>query len=422
MRILLFSILLGSSTLALAAPTTKPKPAVPASAKPVLEKINPGELRLDGKVSALLGAGVWQLDAVSWTSPRGVTSEFDDVKVKAVQLLPNALVHPLGSAAKVDLKNIKLKTNIAVIGKNGPDGTVLVREVILLEGFGDLQTVGTLSSNRISNGLIDQSRRARQAGQLEKALDLARKAAETASGMNDLSGEALASQDVAILYSELKQPQNALESFKRGQTLGERINSPLAQTLGLEGQADVLADMGQFDQAVPLIERAVAVSASTSTALQISVLGSAVNIYTRAKKRGEAVGALVRLFPLEDGAGKSDQATSTLLRLVRLQAPTDMASAKTYLEQARPRMETIRDDAARQSLMLSFATALQATGDSAGAANQFETAAKAAEAKGDAPAAAQIRALAAKVAAPATAPATDAPAPNTATTPIVPEG
>ncbi len=411
MRFFIFSVLLGSVALAVAAPTTPAKPAAPtkpAPALPKLQQINAGELRLDGKITAILGDGVWQLDAISWTSPRGVTTEFEDVKTKAVQVAPNALVHPLNSATKLLLKDIKLKSMVAVIGKNAPDGTVRVREVIVLDGAGDIKTVGTLSSNPISIGLIGQSRRARSAGQFEKALDLARKAAETASGMNDLSGEALATQDVALLYVELKQFPRALESFKRAHSLGERINSALVQVLGLEGQGTTLSAMGQTDQAIALLERAVTLSATTSTSLQISALSSLASVATRGKKRAQAVGALVRLFPLEEQANQYDDATGTLLTLAQLQSNTDAAAAKTYLDQARERMKNIRDEAARLRLTISFASALNLTGDKAGARQQYEAAAKLAEDKGDTQSATRIRELAAK-----TQTEEDAPAPET---------
>ena len=417
MRFFIFPVLLGSVGLAAAAPTTPAKPAVPA--KPALAKlqqINAGELRLDGKITAILGDGVWQLDAISWTSPRGVTTEFDDVKVKAVQLAPNASIHPLDRATKVLLKDIKLKSMVAVIGKNAPDGTVRVREVIVLDGGGDIKTVGTLSSNPISSGLIGQSRRARSAGQFEKALDLARKAAETASGMNDASGEALAMQDVALLYVELKQFPRALESFKRSQTLGERINNTMVQVLSLEGQGNVLGAAGQTDQALTLLERAVALSATASTTIQIGALSSLASVATRGKKRAQAVGALIRLFPLEEKANQFDEATGTLLTLAQLQSRTDAAAAKTYLDQARERMKDIRDEAARPGLILSLASALNLMGDKAGAAQQYEAAAKLAEDKGDTASATRIRELATK-----TQTEEDAPAPEDGAPPANPE-
>ncbi|BCM90295.1 hypothetical protein IAD21_02146 [Abditibacteriota bacterium] len=394
-KILLFPLLLGASSLSLAAPTSAPKPPASTAAKPALEQVKVGELRLDGKISAVVGTGQWLLDAISWTSPRGVTTSFDEVKPKTVQLAPDAFIHPLGSMAKVDVKNIKLKSNIAVIGKNGADGTVQVREVILLEGYGDREMVGTLTINPVSHQLIEQSRRARDAGQLTKALELARQAAETAAG-GDPSGEALATQDVGLLYSELKQGKNAVESFKHAQSLGERLHNPMVQVLALEGQGGALAGMGQTDQAITLLEQAVGISAATSSTIRMSVLSSLARVYTIAKKNNEAAGALMRLFPLEEDAGKYDDATETLLSMVVLQATSDPTSAKGHLDEARERMNNIRDDSKRMDLTLAYAAALNAMKDKAGAALQYEAAAKLAEAKGDPAEATRIRALAAR--------------------------
>ncbi len=378
-KILLPLLLLGAAPLALAA-DAKPQ----ASTKPSsLEKINAGELRLDGKITAILGAGTWQLDAISWTSPRGVSTEFDEVKNKTVQLALGAVIHPIGKTQKVALKDVKLKSTIAVIGKNGPDGTVIVREVILLQGYGDLTTVGTLESNPYSSKLIDQSRAARAAGQLTKALDLARKAAETASGMNDASGEALASQDVAILYLELKQPEKALESFKRGQTLGERIGNPLAQVLGLEGQADILGTAGKTDEAATLYERAFKLAQQTPISLQVGVMDGLTALYLRANKPVDAIAALMRLYPLEEASGKSDDATRSMLLIASLQGATDAAGAKKYLDMAAPRLNSVHDDNQRLDLTLMYANALRATGDTLGAREQYEAAAKLADVKGN---------------------------------------
>ncbi len=393
-KFLLFPLLLGTASLALAAPASAPKPPASSPAKPAMEQVKAGELRLDGRITAVLGPGLWQLDAISWTSPRGVTTEFDEVKSKGVQVAPDAFIHPLGSMAKVDLKDIKLKSNVAVIGKNGADGTVQAREVILLEGYGDHETVGTLTINPISSGLIDQSRRARDAGQLPRALELAQRAAETAAGSGDVSGEALCTQDIAILYSDLKQGKNALEAYKHAQALGERLHNPMVQVLGMEGQGNVLSAMGQNDEATAQLESTVTFSAATSTTIQISVLDSLVSAYTRAKKNNEAVGALTRLLPLEDNAGKYDDATATLLSIVALQATSDPNSAKQHLTDATERMNNVRDESKRLSLTILYARALKATGDTAGTAQQYEAAAKLADAKNQTELATRLRALA----------------------------
>jgi len=413
-KYLLLPLLATFSTVALAAPDkTKAAPASSsaATAKTALAKVNAGELRLDGKISALLGEGAWQMEAVSWTSPRGVTTDFDDLKTKAVQVGAKTFIHPLDDATPVALNKVKLGSSIAVIGKPGADGSVVAREIILLEGYGAGKEVGSLPTNPETSKLIDQSRRARDAGQFPKALKLALEGADTAKGFEDSSGEALATNDVGILYGELKQPDRAMSAFAREQAIGQQIGNPLAQVLGMEGQARLLAEGGKNDEAIALLERAVPISANTPTELQMSTLRSLASVYLQAGKRTEAVGALTRLFPLEDGGGQKDEATGTLLTLARLLAKTEADTARGYLDQARPRLEFVRDDTMKARLTLDMAFALQALKDP-GAAAQFEVAAKMVEAKGDTAGAAQIRALATRTqTAPAT-PAATAPTDN----------
>jgi len=413
-RYLLLPLLATFSTVALAAPAKiKATPASMASAKAkaALAKINAGELRLDGKISALLGEGAWQMEAVSWTSPRGVTTDFDDLKTKAVQLGAKTFIHPLDDATPVALKEVKLGASIAVIGKPGADGSLVAREIVLLEGYGARKEVGSLNTNPESSKLIDQSRRARDDGQLPKALKLALEAADTAKGYEDLSGEALATGDVANLYAELKKPDRALAAFARVQAIGDQIGNPLAQVLGLNGQARLLASAGKVDEAIQLLERAVTIGPATPTELQISTLRSLASVYARAGKRTEAVGALTRLFPLEDDGGQKDEATATLLSLARILAKTEADTARGYLDQARPRLEFVRDDKTKLRLSVEVALALKALNDP-GAAAQFEVAAKLSEAQNDTEGAAQIRALATRGETEPTAPAAPAPTDN----------
>lgn len=397
-KFLLLPLLAVVPGVALAAPAktpataAKPAPASATTGKAALEKINTGELRLDGKISALLGEGAWQMEAVSWTSPRGVTTDFDDLKTKAVRVGAKTFIHPLGEATAVPLKDVKLGSHIAIIGKPGADNSVVAREIVLLEGYGQHKTVGSLPTNPVTSKLVDQDRAARDNGQLPKALQLAQQAVSAAQGMRDLSGEALATTDVASLYMDLEQPDKAMSSYARVQAIGEQIANPLAQVLGLTGQGRILAASGKTDEAIQMFERAVPISASTPTDLQISALRGLASIYLSAGKRTEGVGALARLFPLQDGSGKRDDGTATLLTLAALLAKTETDTARGYLEQAKPRLAFARDDA-RLRLTVLLASAMKALADPDAAA-QFEAAAQLLEAKGDKDGAAKIRALA----------------------------
>lgn len=394
MRKILIPLLLCAPVVALAAPA-KPKPAAkPAAtdAKDALEKVRTGELRLDGKISALLGEGVWQLEATSWTSPSGKTTDFDELKTKAVEVAPGASIHPIGETETVALKDVKLGSRVAIIGKSAPDGTVKVREVILLEGYGARTSVGTLTANRVTIEFIEQSRAARDAGQLPKALSLAQQAVAAAQGLNDLSGEALATQDMALLHSDLNQKPLALEAFQRAVSLGERLSNPLPQVLGLEGQAKILGEDRKFQEAVALLERATTLAAATPVELQISVLDALVTAYLANDQRTESIAALKRLFTLQDNNNKRDEATGSLLRLARLSATSDPVAARAALEQAAPRFQFARDEA-RLRLMVLRALALRALKDVGAATAEFEAAAKLAEERGDTQGAARIRAL-----------------------------
>jgi len=414
-KYLLLPLLATFSVVALAAPAKTKAPSaskVSLAAKASLGKVNAGELRLDGKISALLGEGAWQMEAVSWTSPRGVTTDFDDLKTKAIEVGAKTFVHPLDGATRVALKEVKLGASIAVIGKPGADGSVVAREIILLEGYGTAKVVGSLPTNPETSKLIGQSRRARDDGQFPKALKLALEGADAAQGFQDLSGEAFATNDAAILYAELKQPERAMTAFARVQAIGDQIGNPLAQVIGMNGQARLLAAGGKTDEAIALLERAVIIGAPTPTELQISTLRSLASVYLRAKKRTEAVGALTRLFPLEDGGGHKDEATATLLTLARLTAKTEADTARGYLDQARPRLEFVRDDKTKLGLSVELALALKALNDP-GTAAQFEIAAKLAEAQKDTATATQIRALATRGEPEPTTPAGATPTDNT---------
>ncbi|BCM90296.1 hypothetical protein IAD21_02147 [Abditibacteriota bacterium] len=392
-KVLLVSVLLGISPSLLAAPTT-PKPPIAAPDKPAIEQINAGELRLDGQISALLGTGLWQLDANSWTSPRGIKTNFDEVKSKPIQLAPDAFIHPLGSMAKSDIKDITLKSHIAVIGKNDAEGKVRAREIILLGEYDEMVDVGDVLIDEEPNRLITLSRLAYDAGQLSRALELAKQGADAAVGGGDTPGEALCMQEVAVLYSALRQPESAITAFKRVQLLGQRLNSPMFQVLALKGQAAAFTDTGQNEQAISFYKSALALSSTTSIVLQINVLSALATAQTKAKHWDEAVDTWCLLFPLQDKASRYSDATRTIIWVARYQAPTDLVSAKKHLEIARERMRTIQDESKRRLLIYSFANALRAIGDMKGAKAQYELATKLAEAKGDSETATRMRKLA----------------------------
>ena len=359
--------------------------------------INAGELRLDGKIKAILDAGVWQMEALSWTSPRQVSTDFADPKSKSIKVADGAFIHPLGEAEKVALKDVKLGTRIAVIGKNAPDGSLVAREVVLLEGYGKRQRVGTVASNPYTIALVDQSRAMRDQGNLPQALALIEKAITTAQGLQDASGEGLATQDKVGILFDLDQPEKAAEAAARVEAIGRALSNSLLITMGMSGQASALASNGQIDAAIQKLEPADGISADSEPAIHLSVLNRLARLYLAAKRPKDAIATLQRVFPLEESLRKGDDATGTLLSLSSLLAKSQPAEARKYLDQATPRIANAADEKRRAALYTMSGQARYALGDKGDGKTDFETAAKLFDGLGDTRSAAAARALPAKL-------------------------
>lgn len=343
--------LLGAAVPSVAQDKPAPAPAAPAAAKSKLEIINQGELRLDGKITALLGAGTWQVEALSWTSPRGVTTEFDEPKSKGVKVGADAFLHPRGEEDKVPLKDVKLGSRVAIIGKNGPDGTVIAREVVLLEGYGSRKTVGQVQTNRVTSMLVRQSREARDAGQLPKAMTLLDNAIATARGMGDSGGEALATQDKALLLLDMEQPEQAMNAFRRVQSLGRESNNALLMSLGMRGASGVLSSQGRLDEAIALLQEADPISANAEPEVHLGVVSSLAIAYLAQGQLEPGIGALERVHPLEQAQGKEADAGETLLLIAALQADEKPETARETLKSVQERIDRARDEKAKGALV-----------------------------------------------------------------------
>ena len=421
----------GALLCALCAPTlaqTAPQGGAAQADKKAAPTVGAGELRLDGKIKAMLNVGEWQMEAISWTSPREVTTQFSDPKSKTIKIGADVYIHPVGETDKIALKDVKLGTRIAVIGKNAADGSLQAREVILLEGYGSRKTIGTLSSNPFTSSLVGQSRKAREEGNLPLALKLAESAVTAAQGINDLSGEGLATQDKTLLLLDMDQVEEAGKSAQRVEAIGRSLSNPLLIVMGMNTQGRVLAATGQLDKAIQILEAADPISVGSEPAIQLSTLSALAQAYGQAERNTDAVATLQRILPLEESLRQPDDATGTLLSLARVLAPTDATKAREYLTQAAPRIDNATDEKKRAALRTSSGVAKYELSDKDGAKADFEAAAKLYESVGDTARAQTVRALfdkmeskkAGKVAAPAI-PATKPAAPEAATPPATPD-
>lgn len=371
--------------LAQNAPTKEAKNAPPT--------VEAGELRLDGKIKAVLNVGEWQMEAVSWTSPRQVTTGFDEPKSKTIKVGATVYIHPLGETEKVALKDVKLGARIAVIGKNSADGSLSAREVILLEGYGARKTLGTLNSNPFTSAFVAQSRKARDEGNMIQAMAFIEKAISTAQGLNDLSGEGLATQDKVLLLLDNDQVEEAGKASARVEALGRNLSNTLLITTGMTGRANVLMGIGKLKEAIEILEAADPISAGSDPGIQVSVLRLMVRAYNQAEKPKELTAALQRLFPIQESLRQGDEATRTLLMLANVQADSDAAASRETLKQAVARIPDTSDEKQRAALTVIAGTTRYSLGDKDAAKADFETAAKLLESVADTKGAVKMRAM-----------------------------
>ncbi|PQV64106.1 hypothetical protein B1R32_107131 [Abditibacterium utsteinense] len=383
MRILWTLALCGTLALPLRAQDAAPKADAKAkakvdpqaAAKANLEKVNAGELRLDGKITAILGEGVWQMEANSWTSPRGVSIDFEEPKTKSVLVSGPANIHPRGEVERVPLREVKLSSRVAIIGKNRADGTLVAREVVLLEGYGSHKTVGSVATNPFTSALVDQSREARAAGQLPKALSLIEKAISTAKGLSDASGEGLATQDKALLHIDMEQPKEAFAAFGRVESLGRTTGNSLLLSLGLSGEGKLYLASGQNEKAIAALKEGDTVSATSEPAIHLGIVSNLAMTYLLAGQLQNGIATLNRVHPLEDAGGKEADAGETLLLIAALNAPEKTAAARQTLQDVQPRIEHARDEKAKAGLVGTAALVRWRLGEKEAARSGFTEAA-----------------------------------------------
>jgi tetratricopeptide (TPR) repeat protein len=359
------------------------------TASPKLESIGVGELRLDGKITALLGANLWQLEAISWTSPRGVNTSFDEPKNKGISVGEGVLVHAKGEKDTLALKDVKLGTRIAVIGKNRPDGTLAAREIILFDGPGQRRNIGSVVIHASTSALLRKARAAREAEQTSQAITLFNQALSSAQGSMDRAGEGLVLRDLGSIYLENGQSAKALDAYNRAVIVTH--DKGFEEALALKGLGGVYAHDRNFPSAISALERADRVAVDGDERVRAIILSDLAECYSIVKRKDEAVKAWQRLLPLLEKTGQRDDATETLLSIALASVIKDEASARNYLNQAKPRIPEVRNPKSKAQFMGSAATLMWIFGEKEEAAIQFEEAAKILDDAGDQKGAQEMR-------------------------------
>ena len=342
-----------------------------------LEVVRAGELRLDGKITGLLGVNRWSIEAISFTSPSGGSKEFDEPRTKSVVLAPSVVIHPVGEAERVAVAQIKVGSRVAVIGTNRADGSLLAREVILLEGYGKRRTVGTLSINPASSALINQSRKLRERGQMGAALEAAQKAVDTARALSDQTGEILSTQDLTLIYLDTQEYGKALEGANRVETLGRHLGNEIGIVLGLANKAAALRATGKFEEAVRTLAEATPLAARVDADIYRRMLSNRAMILLFAlNRKDEGLGVISVLAQAQAGAGLAGEALQSRLIEAALRLPEAQGNARATAASAPKIIEAETKPSEKAQTQLYLGALLWRLGDQTEAQKWFALAQK----------------------------------------------
>lgn len=339
-----------------------------------LETVAEGELRLDGKITAITGASEWSMQAVSFTSPRGVTKEFDDPKSKTITVTAETKIHPRGQDDAVAFRDVKLGTPIAVIGKNGPENSIIAREVILLDGYGRGKSIGVITVNGETHRLLGQGRAALDAGQYQRAISLFGQAASAAQGLGDVRGETLSLRDQGRAYMQAELPAKAKEAYTLAAQQSRRSGHSEDEAAAYNGLGIILLRERANAEAAKVLEQADQVGQSADPRMRAIIMSNLTEAYMTLDRTADAINVLRRLAPLEEATGQATEATGSLVTIAYLTASIDSNSAKEALAKAEPRVALVKDPAERAGLLAQVGATKWLTGDEAAGRTDITTA------------------------------------------------
>jgi tetratricopeptide (TPR) repeat protein len=316
----------------------------------VMEK---GEVMLDGKITAMLGGGSFDIKAVAYTTPSGKTIEFDEPKSKSISW-PETTTF----AAREDLKrtlnarSIKLGSFVSVVGRDKGPGTPLQARLILVwgAGNGELRNYGRGQQiNRLVSILLSQGKLAHQQKNYETAVKLLTQARTTAQGTNDAAGEVLVCNQQILLYSDMKQGQKCEDAYESGLKVALRTGMLAEEALLHNNIAMYYARADNLEKATALLERAVEARTQSGQLDALpTILGNLGSTYLKTEQKDKALATFRRALPLvleENIATDVVDAQTSIGLLVPL--PASRAEALEMATRALARLNDIADDKKR---------------------------------------------------------------------------
>jgi tetratricopeptide (TPR) repeat protein len=332
--------------------------AAPNDAKKVeVQRVGEGELRLDGTVASILGDGLWQIKASSWTSPRGVTTHFEEAKVKSVSAKGSVTLHALDDTEPLKLTELRLGARVAVIGKNRGDGVLVAREIVLLEEIAPFATIGTVVIEAETHAFLMKAREQRIAGQSAEAFLSLNKALSEAQKKQNRAGEILILREFGSMYVEVGQSQKALEAYNAA--LLKSQGTPSDEAMAYNGLGEVYLALENYPAAIKVLEQADKLAVSREPVVRALILNNLANAYGMGGREDEGVKTYQRLLQFEQATGQHDGVTQTMLTLsiIYAVAADTEPTAREYLKQTMLRIAEVREPNVKAAFKLIAAEA-----------------------------------------------------------------
>ena len=341
-------------------------------------KVNAGEVRLDGTVTAISSGTLISMDATSYTTPSGKTVEFDKAKSKDVQIGAAADLHERADATKkLAFKDLKLRRRIAVIGKDGGSGKgIMAREIVLWpERDNERESMGVVRVNRETARLMDSGREALQVHDAVTALRFFLRAGEAAQGHSDLPGQALSLDWTGSAYTELEQLDKAVESYTRAIALWNQAGNTASQALSLNNLASVYGRQNDNDKAIEALERASQVLGPRGEKERFVLTWTNLAHAYFGKDPAKAIDAMTQVLSRVRGQTDKSEEVSALSDLAYLNAATGKKDeAQTNLDAALSLLDAAQDKSAKASSFDSLGRAYAYLGQKDNALEYFRRA------------------------------------------------
>lgn len=429
---LLLCALIALPTLARAqdgAPDSAPPQAENAVAGAKNVAIAKGEIRLDGRITAMTGERGFDIKAFSFTTQAGKVIEFDEAKDKSIEGAETTKVYAGDDLEKpLGWNVVKLGMRVGVIGRDTGSGKPLKVRALVLSDFSSKYVAGrSISVSAPVSAVLRRGVQAFEGGDFERALTLFREAASTGAGLGDQSGVSLALSRQGGAYSELGQDAKAIEAYQQALKIREGIGDAAAAGGIQNNLAMILLRAGRAPEAVTLLQKANDNNEGETEEVQLLKKSNLGRAYL-ANKQWESAAEIFRgLIGRYKTAAQPEREVGAMLSIARAmkELGKDEDSA-TSLAQARARIDTIEDAPKKAASLMVLGGFLAGNKDKDGARAAINSAIEIFGAQGDSRSAERARVELARLDAPDTAPAdaagatsggalADAPAPPVAT-------